>query len=85
MAGGDFAAAIAAGNPVVGKANSSHPGTTRLLAEEALAAAGETGMPDATVQDHRTDHEVGKRLVSHPKSPPGIRVREVQARAKRSG
>ena len=67
VAGGDFAAAIAAGNPVVGKANSSHPGTTRLLAEEALAAAGETGMPDATVQlIYRTNHEVGKRLVSHP-------------------
>ena len=35
MAGGDFAAAIACGNPVIAKANSSHPGTTRLLAEEA--------------------------------------------------
>lgn len=68
VAGGDFAAAIAAGNPVIGKGNSSHPGTTRLLAEEALAAAKDTGMPDATVQlIYRTDHEVGKRLVSHPK------------------
>lgn len=37
-AGGDFAAAIAAGNPVIAKANTSHPGTTRLLAEEAFAA-----------------------------------------------
>src|SRR4029079_4912395 len=32
-AGGDFAAAIAAGNPVIAKANTSHPGTTRLFAE----------------------------------------------------
>jgi 2,5-dioxopentanoate dehydrogenase len=68
LAGGDFAAAIAAGNPVIGKGNSSHPGTTRLFAEEALEAAKETGMPDATVQlIYRTDHEVGKKLVSHPK------------------
>jgi alpha-ketoglutaric semialdehyde dehydrogenase len=38
------------------------------LAEEALCAARDTGMPDATVQlIYRTDHEVGKRLVSHPK------------------
>ncbi len=34
VSGGDFAAALAAGNPVIGKANSSHPGTTRIFAEE---------------------------------------------------
>lgn len=63
--GGDFAAAIAAGNPVIAKANSSHPGTTRLLAEEAHAAAEATGMPPATVQlIYRTSHEEGERLVS---------------------
>ncbi len=67
VAGGDFAAAIAAGNPVIGKANSSHPGTSRLLAEEALAALVETGLPPAAVQlIYRTDHQVGQRLVSHP-------------------
>ena len=33
VAGGDFAAAIAAGNPVIAKANTAHPGTTQLLAE----------------------------------------------------
>ena len=67
VAGGDFAAAIAAGNPVIGKANSSHPGTTRLLAEEALEAVRETGLPSAMVQLlYRTDHETGKRLVAHP-------------------
>ena len=67
VAGGDFAAAIAAGNPVIAKANSSHPGTTRLLAEVAQLAVKETGLPAATVQlIYRTDHEVGKRLVSHP-------------------
>jgi alpha-ketoglutaric semialdehyde dehydrogenase len=66
-AGGDFAAAIAAGNPVIAKANTAHPGTTRLLAELAFAAQGAAGLPAATVQLlYRTDHETGKQLVSHP-------------------
>ena len=65
VAGGDFAAAIAAGNPVIAKANTSHPGTTRLLAEEAFAAVGETGLPPATVQlIYRTSHADGERLVA---------------------
>lgn len=65
--GGDFAAAIAAGNPVIAKANSSHPGTTRLLAEAANDAAAATAMPAAMVQLlYRTDHDDGKKLVSHP-------------------
>jgi NADP-dependent aldehyde dehydrogenase len=50
VAGGDFAAAIAAGNPVIAKAHPCHPHTTKLLAEEAFAALGETGLPPATVQ-----------------------------------
>jgi 2,5-dioxopentanoate dehydrogenase len=66
-AGGDFAAAIAAGNPVIAKGHSSHPGTTRIFAEEALLAAQETDMPPALVQlIYRTDHEDGAKLVSHP-------------------
>jgi NADP-dependent aldehyde dehydrogenase len=64
-AGGDFVAAIAAGNPVIAKANSSHPGTTRLFAEEAAKAAQEVGLPAATVQLlYRTGHADGERLVS---------------------
>ena len=63
--GGDFAAAIAAGNPVIAKANTSHPGTTRMLAGEAHIAAEETGMPSAIIQlIYRTSHEDGQRLVS---------------------
>ena len=38
ISGGDFAAAIAAGNPVIAKANPGHPGTTKILAEAAFAA-----------------------------------------------
>jgi NADP-dependent aldehyde dehydrogenase len=67
--GGDFAAAIAAGNPVIAKANTSHPGTTRVFAEEAHAAAGETGLPPATVQLlYRTSHADGARLVADPRT-----------------
>jgi alpha-ketoglutaric semialdehyde dehydrogenase len=63
--GGDFAAAIASGCPVIAKANSSHPGTTRLLADEAFAAVQATGLPPATVQLlYRTSHADGERLVA---------------------
>lgn len=65
-AGGDFAAAIAAGNPVIAKGHSSHPATTRLFAEEAMHAIRETDMPSALVQlIYRTGHEDGTKLVSH--------------------
>jgi len=65
VAGGDFAAAIAAGNPVIAKANSSHPGTTRLLAEAAWEALQRSGMPPASVQLlYRLAHEDGERLVA---------------------
>ncbi|MDF1754080.1 MAG: aldehyde dehydrogenase (NADP(+)) [Verrucomicrobiales bacterium] len=67
-AGGDFAAAIAAGNPVIAKANTSHPGTTKALAELAAEAAVATGMPTGTVQlIYRTSHEDGAKLVSDPR------------------
>lgn len=68
ISGGDFAAAIAGGNPVIAKANSSHPGTTRIFAEEAQAAAEDTDMPPGTVQLlYRMRHEDGKRLVTDPR------------------
>lgn len=69
VSGGDFAAAIAAGNPVIGKANTGHPGTTRLLAEEAHAALAEAQLPPATVQLlYRTAHSDGERLVADPRT-----------------
>lgn len=68
-AGGDFAAAIAAGNPVLAKANSSHPGTTKIFAEAAQAAATETGMPPGIVQlIYRTNHTIGEQLVTDPRT-----------------
>ncbi len=64
ISGGDFASAIAAGNPVIAKAHPLHPGTTRLLAEEAQIAADETGMPAGTVQlVYGMDYSDGERLV----------------------
>src|SRR5690606_30988146 len=67
IAGGDFVAAVAAGNPVIGKANTSHPGTTRLLADLAHKAAVAAGLPPAMVQlIYRTPSDVGFALVSHP-------------------
>lgn len=68
VSGGDFAAAIAAGNPVIGKANSSHPGTTRLFAEAALRAIEATNMPPGLVQLlYRISHDDGERLVADPR------------------
>ena len=69
VAGGDFAAAIAGGNPVIAKANTSHPGTTQLLAEEAFSAVTDAGLPPATVQlIYRTSHADGERLVADPRT-----------------
>lgn len=48
ISGGDFAAAIAAGCPVIAKAHHLHPTTSRMLAEAAHDAA--TDLPAGTVQ-----------------------------------
>ena len=50
ISGGDFAAAIAAGNPVIAKAHPDHPMTSYLLAAQAQVAADATAMPSGTVQ-----------------------------------
>src|SRR5262245_13191071 len=68
VAGGDFAAAIAAGNPVIAKANTSHPGTTMLLAQEAQAATEKAGLLPGWIQLlYRTSPEDGERLVADPR------------------
>ncbi len=90
-AGGDFAAAVAAGNPVIAKGHTSHPGTSRLLAEEAHQAALDTDMPAGFVQlIYRTSHVDGERIVSHPlvgatgytgSRQAGLRLKEAADRA----
>jgi NADP-dependent aldehyde dehydrogenase len=68
ISGGDFAAAIAAGNPVIAKAHPLHPNTTRLLAEQALKAVEQTGLPPATIQLlYNVSNENGLKLVSDPR------------------
>jgi alpha-ketoglutaric semialdehyde dehydrogenase len=68
VSGGDFAAAIAAGNPVIAKAHPLHPNTTRLLAEQAFKAVEQTGLPPATVQlIYNISNENGLKLVSDPR------------------
>jgi alpha-ketoglutaric semialdehyde dehydrogenase len=68
VTGGDMAAAIAAGNPVIAKAHPGHPTVSKLAAEEALEATRETGLPAATVQlVHGLDNAAGERLVADPR------------------
>ena len=68
ISGGDFTAAIAAGNPVIAKANPLHPGTSKLLAECAIAALTEVGLPQAALQMiYRTSKDDGLRMVSDPR------------------
>lgn len=66
-AGGDTAAALAAGCPVVVKGHGAHPGTGEIVAEAILAAIKKTGMPKGVfslVQGGKRD--VGQALVQHP-------------------
>jgi NADP-dependent aldehyde dehydrogenase len=65
VTGGDFAAAIAGGNPVIAKAHPGNPGVSRMAADVALSAVGETGLPPATVQlVHGISMDDGVRLVA---------------------
>ena len=65
--GGDTAAALAAGCPVVMKGHPSHPATGTLVAEIAIAALGSAGLPDGTFAHLLSgEHAVGEALVDHP-------------------
>ena len=67
ISGGDFVAAIAAGNPVIAKAHPAHLSTSRLLAEAAWAALEACGLPRSMVQMfYHCTPEDGLKLVSHP-------------------
>ena len=79
-AGGDTAAALAAGCPVIVKAHPGHPATSAAVGACILEAAAETGMPEGTFAQVFDDgHEVGARLVAHP------RVRAVAFTGSRAG
>jgi NADP-dependent aldehyde dehydrogenase len=67
MLGGDFAAALAAGNPVIAKAHPGHLSTTRLLAQAASEALSALDLPPASVQlIYALPPELGLELVAHP-------------------
>lgn len=67
LGGGDFASALAAGNPVIAKSHPGYPSTTRNMAEAAHEALGASGLPAAAVQLlYHFSPEDGMRLVSHP-------------------
>ncbi|MGZ2256626.1 aldehyde dehydrogenase (NADP(+)) [Roseobacter sp. A03A-229] len=65
--GGDTAAALAAGCPVVVKGHAAHPGTGEMVADAIHAATQKTGTHPGVfsfIQDNA--HEVGTALVQHP-------------------
>ncbi|MFH5775217.1 aldehyde dehydrogenase (NADP(+)) [Paracoccus broussonetiae] len=67
-AGGDTAAALAAGCPVVVKGHSAHPGTGEIIAEAVAAAIVKCGVHPGVfslIQGGRRD--VGTALVQHPR------------------
>ncbi len=80
VAGGDTAAALAAGCPVVAKAHPAHPGTSQMVAEAISAAIADSGLPEgifALVQGAGND--VGAALVGDP------RIKAVGFTGSRSG
>lgn len=67
VAGGDTAAALAAGCPVLVKGHSSHPGTSELVAQAIANAARSTGMPAGVFSLLMgSGREVGTALVNAP-------------------
>ena len=66
-AGGDTAAALAAGCPVLVKSHPMHAGTGELVASAIVKAAHKTGMPNGVFSNlNSSGIEVGEQLVKHP-------------------
>ncbi|WP_299527361.1 aldehyde dehydrogenase (NADP(+)) [uncultured Lutibacter sp.] len=66
-AGGDTAAAFAAGCPVIVKSHPMHAGTGELVASAIINAALKTGMPNGVFSNlNSSGIEVGQILVKHP-------------------
>jgi alpha-ketoglutaric semialdehyde dehydrogenase len=69
VAGGDTAAALAAGCPVVVKAHPAHPGTSALVAGAIMKAAGQHQMPEGVFSMLYDDgYAIGEALVKHQKT-----------------
>lgn len=66
-AGGDTAAALAAGCPVVVKGHSAHPGVSDIVAQAIAAAIAECGVhPGVFNQIQGGNRAVGQAVVQHP-------------------
>ena len=66
-AGGDTAAALAAGCPVIVKSHPMHAGTGELVASAIIKAAEKTGIPNGVFSNlNSSGIEVGVQLVKHP-------------------
>ncbi|NNK82082.1 MAG: aldehyde dehydrogenase (NADP(+)) [Flavobacteriaceae bacterium] len=66
-AGGDTAAALAAGCPVIVKSHPMHAGTGELVASAIIKAAKKTGMPNGVFSNlNSSGIDVGVQLVKHP-------------------
>jgi len=67
VAGGDTASALAAGNPVVVKANRAHPGCAELVGDAIRKAVAACGLPpDVFSLIQGANHDLNLRLVKHP-------------------
>lgn len=67
VAGGDTAAALATGNPVVVKAHSAHPGTAELVATAVRRTVAACQLPPGVFSLlHGSGKVIGTALVKHP-------------------
>ncbi|MFG6467039.1 aldehyde dehydrogenase (NADP(+)) [Roseateles sp. BYS87W] len=67
VAGGDTAAALAAGCPVVVKAHSAHPGTSELVGRAVVEAVKQSNLPAGVFALLTgSGHGIGDTLVRHP-------------------
>lgn len=67
VAGGDTAAALAAGCPVIVKGHSAHPGTSDLVAQAVVAAVEACGLPPGVFSLlNGNSRALGAALVAHP-------------------
>ncbi|HKS66928.1 MAG TPA: aldehyde dehydrogenase (NADP(+)) [Candidatus Acidoferrales bacterium] len=67
VAGGDTASAFAAGNPVIVKAHSAHPGTSQIVGEAVRGAVRSRGLHEGVFSlIFGAGTSVGTQLVQHP-------------------
>ncbi|MGD1106417.1 MAG: aldehyde dehydrogenase (NADP(+)) [Terracidiphilus sp.] len=69
VAGGDTAAAFAAGNPVIVKAHHAHPGTSEMVGQVIARSVRECSLPAGMFAlVFGAGSEIGAALVDHPKA-----------------